>query len=269
MAITPTTDTDDDGSGTTGTVHTNAWLQALYGVVDARWSRASASATGTQTSLSYSEADLVLLTNASDVTYRSIPAPSSPAKPGKPLIILATGAGNAFFNHQDTTGTTAANRLVNIAQSTGSAAALKGGSGALAYVYDDSASRWHLVMHEQGGYIDYSSATTLTGFSSTTNKYIRYKLQGRTLFVSVRIDGTSNATTLSITVPYTSVDPGGANTINVGIIRAYDSGGAYVASIANWPAGATTVDYYKDVAGNAWTGSSTKGVQGTAVFEVQ
>lgn len=32
---TRTTDTDDDGTGTTGTIHNNAWLQAVYDVIDA------------------------------------------------------------------------------------------------------------------------------------------------------------------------------------------------------------------------------------------
>lgn len=35
MAITRTTDTDDDGSGTTGTIHNNAWLQLIYDAIDA------------------------------------------------------------------------------------------------------------------------------------------------------------------------------------------------------------------------------------------
>lgn len=35
MAISRTTDTDDDGSGTVGTLHNNAWLQAIYAAIDA------------------------------------------------------------------------------------------------------------------------------------------------------------------------------------------------------------------------------------------
>lgn len=35
MAITRTTDTDDNGTGTTGTIHNNAWKQAIYDQIDA------------------------------------------------------------------------------------------------------------------------------------------------------------------------------------------------------------------------------------------
>jgi len=34
MAITRTVDTDDDGTGTTGTIHNNAWLQAIYAAIE-------------------------------------------------------------------------------------------------------------------------------------------------------------------------------------------------------------------------------------------
>lgn len=35
MAITRTVDTDDDGTGTTGTIHNNAWLQLIYDAIEA------------------------------------------------------------------------------------------------------------------------------------------------------------------------------------------------------------------------------------------
>lgn len=37
MAITRLVDTDDDGTGLTGTIHNNAWLQALYASFETGW----------------------------------------------------------------------------------------------------------------------------------------------------------------------------------------------------------------------------------------
>jgi hypothetical protein len=37
MAITRITDTDDDGSGTTGTIHNNAWLQTVFDAIELNW----------------------------------------------------------------------------------------------------------------------------------------------------------------------------------------------------------------------------------------
>lgn len=52
---------------------------------------------------------------------------------------------------------------------------------------------------------DYSSVTSLTGFSSTTRKVLSYKKIGRLVFVLVDILGTSNSTSITLTLPYTNI----------------------------------------------------------------
>src|ERR1051326_9163470 len=181
MAITRTapygTVTDDSGAGTDGTIANNAWLQGLLDLLDGRWSRTTTTSTGTQTVINPSEADLLICNNASDLTIRSITAPASPAKPAKRLTIISTGAGNVFLNHQDTTSTTAANRLINGYSVAAGGTPLKAGVGTATYVYDDNASRWRLVAHDQGGPISFTFAwngTTGNGTAGTTN----YELKG-------------------------------------------------------------------------------------------
>lgn len=49
MAITRTTDTDDDGTGTTGTIHNNAWLQAIFAAIESGWALDSYTPTWTAT----------------------------------------------------------------------------------------------------------------------------------------------------------------------------------------------------------------------------
>src|SRR5438094_9666164 len=97
MSLTRRTWTDDDGTGTIGTVLANAELQRLYDDIDARWSRVSISSTGSQNNLNISEADFVLLTNASDLTITGLVAPTTPAKPGKLPVFKSLGAGNVYF----------------------------------------------------------------------------------------------------------------------------------------------------------------------------
>lgn len=192
MSVTRRTWTDDSGAGTDGTILNNAELQRVYDDVDARWSRVTSTSTGTQTVINPTEADLLLFNNATDLTIRSITAPSSPSKPGKRLILASIGAGNVFLNHGDTTGTTAANRLVNLV--TSAATPLAAGSGAAIYVYDDNATRWRLIGHDQGNLVSYSPTLTFGGgstgrtYSTNTHTYI---VRGRQVFVTGRFTMTA------------------------------------------------------------------------------
>lgn len=181
--------TDDSGDDASGTIFNDAWLQGLLNLLDARWSRSTVTSTGTQTTVNPSEADLLILNNATDLTIRSITAPS-PAKPGKRLVIISTGAGHVFLNHQDTSGTTAANRLINYA--TSGATPLAAGVGCAVYVYDDTANantgRWRLILHEQGDYItptyasgDFTASAGTWTVDSGDRTTHAYYLSGRRL----------------------------------------------------------------------------------------
>jgi len=51
---------------------------------------------------------------------------------------------------------------------------------------------------------DYSATSTIVGFTSYTTKQIWYKKVGALVFVNFNLAGTSDATTLSFTLPFTS-----------------------------------------------------------------
>lgn len=166
MSITRTVDSDDSGGGTDGTIHNAAWLTAIYDALDGRWSRSTKTSTGAQNNFSISEADLLICNNATDLTITGFVAPASPAKPGKRLYVVSTGAGNVLLTHQSGSST-AANRLINFATSGNTP--LAAGSGVAIYVYDDANSRWRLISHQQGGWItpgfsagDYTALTAGT-----------------------------------------------------------------------------------------------------------
>lgn len=183
MSITRTTDTDDDGSGTTGTIRTNAWLQLIYDALDARWSVATTTATGTQSNLSISESDYFRCNNASALTITGFVAPATPAKNGKRLIVCPVGAGTVTLAN-DTTST-AANRIltgigVNVAI-----------SGPTLLVYDDDTDRWRVQSHHT---VDWNGTTYTPTWSSTGGTPVtvgdatvtgRYKRFGKQIFYEI------------------------------------------------------------------------------------
>jgi hypothetical protein len=109
---------------------------------------------------------------------------------------------------------------------------------------------------------DYSSSSTVVGWSSFTTKIIHYKKVGKLVFVNYNIQGTSNATTASFTLPFT---PATYTVFPVG--RAVDNG-VYVNT---HPFGHTETgkwSFYLSANGSeAWTASGTKMIRGQFFFE--
>lgn len=195
MALTRIVDTDDDGTGTTGTIHNNAWLQTINDSVDGRWSELSTTSTGSQNNFSITsggiECDTLRCNNASLLTLTGIVAPASPVKPGKPLRIVSVGAGQVDLSNQNASST-AANRIITGPTGTISLAA---GVGTAILVYDDTTDRWRVIHHNQGAMItrtfaagNYtgSGAMTVTVASGdvTTDAYY---LNGRMLTVMIEV----------------------------------------------------------------------------------
>ncbi len=193
MALAAFTVTDDDGSGTTGTAGTNAWLQTLLDLIDGRWSALTTTSTGSQHNLSITssgiEADVLFCNNASDLTLTGIAAPASPAKPGKCLVVIAGGAGNVFLTH-NSGSSSVGNKLINFV--TSGLTPLAAGKGRAVYRYDAAVnSAWVLIHHEQGACItptfsagnytsDAGSWTVASGDVTTQQYYVR----GDQVFVS-------------------------------------------------------------------------------------
>jgi hypothetical protein len=264
MSITRTapfgTVLDDTGGGTDGTVINNVWVQGLLDLLDARWSRATTTLTGTQTVINPSEADLLICNNATDLTIRSITAPSSPAKPAKKLVIVSTGAGNVFLSNQDTTGTTAANRMINMI--TSGLTPLAAGTGIAIMVYDDNASRWRLVAHYQGAPIGCTLSDGSTGALALTQA-ARYLAAGRQIFVE--FDLTYPATASAGTAVVTGLPFSAMGSINGNVALSYSTFGAGIYMVVG--AGGVGMTFW-DLSGVARTNANVSGkaFQGRAMY---
>lgn len=109
---------------------------------------------------------------------------------------------------------------------------------------------------------DYSTSSTVVGWSSFTNKQIYYKKIGNIVFVVFNIQGTSNSTSTSFTVPYSS---NLGTTINIPI-RIRDNGGAGTTGELSFYEG-TKVTLYRDLGESLWTNSGTKVTIGQFWYE--
>lgn len=110
---------------------------------------------------------------------------------------------------------------------------------------------------------DYSASSTIVGWSSFITKKIYYKDIGKTRFIQVHLDGTSNATTVSLTLPSAT-----SNTISYGgQIRTDDNS---VVNIGQYVLLQNTsiVDVYYGPSASSWTASGTKRVFGTIIHQL-
>lgn len=199
--------------------------------------------------------------NASLLTVAGLPA----GYDGQRVWLVSVGAGQVDLQHQSSNEGTLANRLINFA--TSGTSSLAAGVGTALYTYDGTTSRWRLVAHEQGDFIEYGASATVTGFSAFTAQLARYKLRGRELQFILDIAGTSNATTLTFNLPSTFTT-NASLTQQQGLVKGLDSGAAANAEYSIG-VGASTVSMFKDAAGTAWTNSGTKQVSGSFVLQIQ
>jgi hypothetical protein len=171
MAIDRTTWTallDDDGSNLVGTLWTKDLVKTLLlDPIDARWAENTTTATGNQDNLAYAEADVLRCNNATALTLRGILAPAAPLKPGKPLLIVAIGAGTVTLNDQDA-NSTAANRLI-----TGTAApiALAAGTGWAMLRYDGATARWRVLANSAATGTGGGAVVQTTTSTGTVNNF--------------------------------------------------------------------------------------------------
>ena len=106
-----------------------------------------------------------------------------------------------------------------------------------------------------GVYNSFTPAST--GFSSTTTDTGSYIQIGKTVIVRYDVSGTSNATTLTFTLPVTA-----KATQWFSMSRMRNNGTLENAGAGFTTASSTTVDLRRSGTGTAWTNSGTKGVDG-------
>lgn len=102
-----------------------------------------------------------------------------------------------------------------------------------------------------------------TGFSSKTDDALVYKQIGKTMFCNFKIEGTSNATTLTFTLPAAA-----KNTTSYGGIRTANSGAFGVnPGLITFAAASATATCFRDHSSAAFTNTGTKGMQGFFFYE--
>ena len=285
MAITRTapygTMVDDSGGGVDGTVFNNAWLQGMLNLIDARWSSISNTTTGTQNNVSITtggvEADVFAWGGSADTTITGFAAPSSPAKPWKPLIILnGSNTANVFLAHLSGSSS-AANQMNNLATSAPTPLGLR---GAAIYVYSSGTNTWRQVFHEQGGWItpsfsagNYTATSAGTWTVASGNVITRaYRLQGKTLTTSWYLNGTtitgSTASTTGLVM--SSGSYGGFTTAKtmLNVTTGINGGGVNVACYAQTSAGATSIQINQLTVGQWINSAGLTNVYGQLTFEV-
>lgn len=107
----------------------------------------------------------------------------------------------------------------------------------------------------QSDWTDFSSLSTVVGWSVFNTKLIDYIHSGRLVFVRYYIAGTSNAASASFTLPYSQA---GAIYDSLGI--AQDNGGAYTTGLTRLQSGVATLT--TSPGGGVWTASGNKVASG-------
>ena len=114
---------------------------------------------------------------------------------------------------------------------------------------------------------NYGGTSTVVGWSSFTTKTILYKKNVKTVFVQFAIQGTSDATTVSFTLPY-DVDVLGSGQVFQCLVYGIDNGTPQtLPARLDIPSSGKIFNVYKTLGAAAWTGSSTKGVRGEFHYE--
>lgn len=110
-------------------------------------------------------------------------------------------------------------------------------------------------------WVDHSATSTIVGWSSFTTKQIRYKVFYKAILVDFYLNGTSDSTSVTFTLPTAM-----ASVEFLSICRTVNNGTSNVGRffIAS---GGSTVTVNSDVAGTGWTGSGTKAIQAFFIYE--
>jgi len=117
---------------------------------------------------------------------------------------------------------------------------------------------------EEGVWADYFATSTINGWAATPTGNIYTKKIGKTVFVAYTITGTSNSAVTNFTVPYAII---GFNQILLN--RSIDNGGTAVTGYVAVDTGASLIGFAKNLAGNAWTTSGTKTINGQFFYETE
>ncbi len=118
---------------------------------------------------------------------------------------------------------------------------------------------------ESDNWVDYSSTSTVVGWSSTTTKVIRYQQSHRRLSVQFNISGTSNSATTTFTLPFSM----GANGIgNLPLFRCINASNSCIAYAVVTGSTVSFVVYDAINSITNFASSGTKTIYGSFVIEI-
>jgi len=172
------------------------------------------------------------------------------------------GAGrHAFYALGSQANTVADSALVKISQGNASATEpaleiVNAGTGAAIEVSDGDI--------RNVAWTEYGTISTIVGWSSRTLTEIKYKKVGNLVFVTYNISGTSNATNITFTLPYTNA----ANAVYSACGQVADNGLVQqINGFTNLPNGSATVTVFRDGIFTAFTASGVKNAYGQFWYE--
>ena len=117
---------------------------------------------------------------------------------------------------------------------------------------------------------DYTASSTIVGWTSFVSgkKWILYKKLGKLVFVQFYIEGTSNSTSTTFTLPFASYNNSyGQMEYGAVLITTQNSGSFVGPGVAMVSAGSSTVNVFSSTAQLGWTASSTKAIGGSFWYE--
>ena len=116
-----------------------------------------------------------------------------------------------------------------------------------------------------GTWINYvDQGITIVGWASYTTVEVYYRTIGNMVFVQFKIDGTSNTTTATFTLPYAmTADLTHLETM----VRAMDNGSWQAAGVGELGASSSTFSCYSAQDGSAFTNSGQKIIAGEFFYE--
>ena len=117
-------------------------------------------------------------------------------------------------------------------------------------------------------WVVYGGTSTIVGWTSFTSQLINYKKVGNLVFVQFYIDGVSDATNVTFTLPFTQINTNGIE-LKVAIQVGNNGAPLTTSGLLTLSPNSATVSCFLDMAGAVWTASNNKRVQGQFWYEAQ
>lgn len=117
-------------------------------------------------------------------------------------------------------------------------------------------------VEDSTGWNNFSNISTIVGFSEYTTKKIFYKVLGNLVFIHFDLEGTSNSTSITFTLPFNE----SSTILWCGLTSIAKDNGTYLTTPGRINIASTTT-IYKDLDAGAWTNSGIKRVMGQFWYE--